>query len=630
MFKRANKITALLVAAASIMSVVPAMAATKLGTKDGTIEDAIAFKDGKYVYEGYRTSDDDTGLYYNAGDKDKKLDTVTAFTASTSSNGTDGVKFDDKYATAYDGSDEYIVDLSAGTVSDSDIATDLKDTAQTKLANKLKKCDRYDKDGSSAILGKKIGYNKFGDVWYEYSATTQAGVSVDAAKTAIAGLATTPQAILYGYANESGTYVDASYNANIYFYDGTTMQKIKNVGDKVNDVTLNSITPLATLGQDANYIYRVVAANLSSDGTGAGFHHVKDSSGASSSDYLANGDYNQSGDTLYYVQKIAKAQGDTEKDAYLPKTTDSYEISGATGDGDSKDAYNVVKRIIDGTDNAVSTIVDGSIYITYNESSDKVKTERVDLKTSVKLDRFDNTKTSETKLGSKVDGHVAVKNGDKDQDIADVSGKDARSSSWTVDTNGAVWAIHDGEILKSVKLGDFTTVYTCDRSFDKIDVYDDSDLIAWEDGGNAYTTVSEGTAQSAADASAIVNPTPAKVGWDKQADGTWNFYDATGAKVANNWVNVGGVWYFLKADGVMATGWQQVNGAWYFLQPSGAMATGWVNDNGTWYYLQSSGAMKTGWLNDNGTWYYLNASGAMLANTTVDGYVLGASGAWIQ
>ncbi len=35
MFKRANKITALLVAAASIMSVVPAMAATNLETKDG-------------------------------------------------------------------------------------------------------------------------------------------------------------------------------------------------------------------------------------------------------------------------------------------------------------------------------------------------------------------------------------------------------------------------------------------------------------------------------------------------------------------------------------------------------------------------------------------------------------------
>ena len=60
------------------------------------------------------------------------------------------------------------------------------------------------------------------------------------------------------------------------------------------------------------------------------------------------------------------------------------------------------------------------------------------------------------------------------------------------------------------------------------------------------------------------------------------------------------------------------------------MKTGWLNDNGTWYYLQSNGAMKTGWLNDNGTWYYLNANGSMAANTVVDGYKLGANGAWIR
>lgn len=60
------------------------------------------------------------------------------------------------------------------------------------------------------------------------------------------------------------------------------------------------------------------------------------------------------------------------------------------------------------------------------------------------------------------------------------------------------------------------------------------------------------------------------------------------------------------------------------------MQTGWLNDNGTWYYLQASGAMKTGWLNDNGTWYFLNASGKMLSNTVVDGYKLGANGAWIR
>lgn len=38
----------------------------------------------------------------------------------------------------------------------------------------------------------------------------------------------------------------------------------------------------------------------------------------------------------------------------------------------------------------------------------------------------------------------------------------------------------------------------------------------------------------------------------------------------------------------------------------------------------------TGWVNYNGAWYYLGASGSMLSDTTVDGYVLGSDGAWIQ
>ena len=64
MFKRANKITALLVAAASVMAVVPAMAAdtTRLGTKDGTITNAVAFNDGKYIFEGYKSDDNDSGV----------------------------------------------------------------------------------------------------------------------------------------------------------------------------------------------------------------------------------------------------------------------------------------------------------------------------------------------------------------------------------------------------------------------------------------------------------------------------------------------------------------------------------------------------------------------------------------
>lgn len=84
----------------------------------------------------------------------------------------------------------------------------------------------------------------------------------------------------------------------------------------------------------------------------------------------------------------------------------------------------------------------------------------------------------------------------------------------------------------------------------------------------------------------------------------------------------------IAVDGTKATGWFQDGGVWHYLKADGTMATGWQKVGSTWYYLNESGAMQTGWINDKGTWYYCDESGAMLANTKIDGYVLGANGAW--
>lgn len=63
----------------------------------------------------------------------------------------------------------------------------------------------------------------------------------------------------------------------------------------------------------------------------------------------------------------------------------------------------------------------------------------------------------------------------------------------------------------------------------------------------------------------------------------------------------------------------------------GQKAKGWNQTNGSWYYLDESGQKKTGWLQDkDGNWYYLNSSGVMLSNTTINGYKLGANGAWVK
>ena len=161
---------------------------------------------------------------------------------------------------------------------------------------------------------------------------------------------------------------------------------------------------------------------------------------------------------------------------------------------------------------------------------------------------------------------------------------------------------------------------------------------------------------------------PALSGWKQDADGAWYYYE--NGKAVTGWIEVGGIWYYLKQDGKMATGWQYLDGKWYYLYSWGGMAKGWVLDNGIWYYLNTDGSMATGWilLDDgwyylyswggmaidwvlvdgtwyymtdwgnmetgwiltNGKWYYLYSWGGMAANTTIDGYVLGADGAWIQ
>ena len=143
--------------------------------------------------------------------------------------------------------------------------------------------------------------------------------------------------------------------------------------------------------------------------------------------------------------------------------------------------------------------------------------------------------------------------------------------------------------------------------------------------------------------------TAAQYGWAKTAEG-WKYFE--NAKAVTGWKQVDGSWYYLNDKGVMQTGWVNVSGTWYYLNKSGAMVTGWVQDSGTWYFLEASGAMKASqwfqvgdkWYYVNGSgalkvnqwfqvgdkWYYATESGAIAVNTTVGGYTVDASGAWVK
>ena len=99
-------------------------------------------------------------------------------------------------------------------------------------------------------------------------------------------------------------------------------------------------------------------------------------------------------------------------------------------------------------------------------------------------------------------------------------------------------------------------------------------------------------------------------------------------------------WWIKNSDGSYPRNeWKLVNNSWYFFDSQGYMFTGWLNLNGSWYYMNTdegsdNGKMVTGWRAVSGKWYYLNTAtdgsgGKMLLNTTIDGYRLGADGAWV-
>ena len=133
----------------------------------------------------------------------------------------------------------------------------------------------------------------------------------------------------------------------------------------------------------------------------------------------------------------------------------------------------------------------------------------------------------------------------------------------------------------------------------------------------------------------------------KKVSGQWYFFDEDGNMV-RGWRNIGGFWYYMAQDGSMQTGWVNPDGsAWYYLNDNGEMCTGWIQPepgvwyhmdasghmqygwvavDGKWYYMGGDGKMLTGWTQVAGVWYYLHENGSMAANTTIDGWYIGADG----
>lgn len=576
MLKGTKKFTALLIAASSIISFLPlkAYASERLENKEGSIDEAVSFKDGKYLYKGYLTDEDNDSIYFNDGKSEVELDNLRDYDLE--------FKYGSKYMYMKDNDDECFVDLSNGNIEEDEELETKIDDLKAKLRSALKKTDRYGKN-FDIYLSKELMFhnNNFDNVYYGYIAMV--GEDADGYED--------NYGVLVGFTDDSANYVDITYNPNMYVYSSKRGKMVK--VDKFNDinsddeVVVRPITPPLYLTQDENYIYFLTHVNVE--------------------------DLNAGNSNHVFLQKISKHQGEKIDDAYMPESIESYEISNGFDCKEAKDAQqewvDILLELINTENLDISNLPvkfvakDSSIYTIRLNDDSEMKISKYDLKKEkVKADGEGEYEATDSKLDVK----LLEKDDDEKQDIA--SGWDSIS----VDVDGNIWALDKGKIVRFNKL-DPETVYTCDRSLTNLDVYDVRNLIAWDatKDGDVFTVVQNKKDDENTNNENINNEKDKKNGWIKNTDGTWSYY---------------------KDDIAVKGQWIQ-DGNWYYLNENGIMETGWLLNNGSWYYLsEKSGAMETGWLEDSdGNWYYLDEiSGAMKSNTSVDGYQLGSDGAWIR
>jgi glucan-binding YG repeat protein len=655
MFKRSTKITSLLVAAASVATMVPAMAADKIADKDGTVYNAIAYKDGKFYIDGenLESANDKDGVYYLDGGKATKVNDDI-----DSGDNVTGI-YGEKYVEIEDG--DYYVDLTNGKVTDDLLKGDNREDAASALKKKIRKDDpsRYTEKTRADQADVEVKTNdtatdKNNKIWEinapkfsaSYYETDHYKYDSGKAKFVVGenGKTTTDAVV---YTDKDGKYIDVNNdlgkinlvvvrastadaaNFDIYKSDSSIEQVgFNEVGtQKGKDKAKYSIAieHIKTLGSDDKNVYRLAALHIGTENADGGFEQLFTAGNITTDTAVYFGSTKNpvkvkpdSDGRILVIQKFSKEQGDDKDDAKLPKTTQTYLLN------EYKDAFKKNDKAADSRkgdfffngdwDKQDYTVADGRI-TSYGVKEDKFKAVSLSL--------------------SSKNGSFYVDKDDSDIDFDD------DEKAYDTDKDGNVWALADGKIYKYNNKGSFgSAVYKVDGGYNELSVYDEKNLIAYNEDDNQYAIVG---GKSSTGKYEIDNgdkqetTTTAAAGWTQDATtGAWSYIKADGTK-AIGWFQspASGVWYYMDANGIMKTnGWIQDGGYWYFLDVTGAMKTGWVYTGGAWYFLKNTagnmGAMQTGWIQTGGKWYYCNASGAMLHNTTVGGYVLGADGAWIK
>lgn len=584
MIKRVTKVASLLAIVSSIASMVPAMAADikAFDVQEGTIYNAVSKGGGIFIIDGEVNGEDEAFYCYKDGKYNKLDDAEIGDTINDVCEG--------KYLELTGNHGVYYVDIATGKETEEySREIDNKKSAM-KLRNNIKKANdgRFSEDtytNNTTAADSVIGGAT--TLWSQYSYKLNKANIIGNINSEI-------------YADKDGNYVDADYNIGdikVYTTTGSSIT-IKNTEDtyKIKEKDGYTYELKAQIKGDFPYcenpddFYRkaelsIWARNKDLDGEFVNITDIVEFGQTNNHHGVpisSNGSY---GDYITVIQSISKAQSSDDVDGikyaknvktYFVADKDGNEIS-VLGLGTSgKNGYAMMSGNAEGLQ---SILID--------DADKKLYAETVNFKTK--------------------NGYNYIDLGESEETDFDVFGIGSGQIYCTDGVNLKRWNNKDS----------FEKLYKVDSGMTNLSVNDPGSMIVWNKHNEKYSIISipptgqapNNTTETAATSTTTTEAKITATGWLKNIDGTWS-YIKTGGNKATGWLQDGAVWYYLKNDGMMATGWQNIGG--------------------TWYHLNSSGAMQTGWINNSGTWYYCNVSGAMLANTTVDGYVLGKDGAWIK
>ena len=668
MFNRASKLTALLVAATAAFSVTQsAFAIDRLTSMSGTIDDAIAYN-GKYIYKGYK-NDEETDIYFCNGSVDKVVEENDDYEIHFT-------KYGQKYILANENQEDYLLDLTTGKINDADSIEDKKNTLATKLRSTLKKLDRY--RNIQTVTLERIENSKFGDVWYKYTAdnsnyygfVNESGRYIDLCNLANLYVVDSNFDIVkleeYGKANKgltarapelSAIEIIAQDNSNFY---------VKVTIDIEGENSTGPVTVIQKISktQGAKKDEAFVPSQVTSYIVNNGLFSSSDVNEAADIINGGAGEFFISGGNLYNVKqttateiKVTKLLLKKEKLNFQDTSVVSNKVDVQVIEKDSDESHDITAGStydID-TNGNVWGINKGKVFKMSNLTSTDLYScdsslNRISAYNDSNIILWGNNETYSLVIGgSQKETNLAGSSSNDDNDDNSGSGGGSSSDS-NVDnnTNNDVNNNNNNDVNNNnTNVNDNTNGNITNNG----STITNTNGTVTNTNGNitnngSTITNTNGTVTNTNETTVDLSTT--QTGWFKNADETWSFGE-NGLK-KTSWLNDGGNWYFFNESGVMQTGWVadgenwyytnesgvmqtgwlSVGETWYYLNENGIMQKGWVSDGGNWYYMNASGDMATGWLSADGTWYYLNENGIMLKNVTVDGYKIGADGAWIK